>query len=216
MPGMGGMPGMGNMPGMDHPAAPAYPPGSHEAALAAANDKMMTDMTIDFTGDPDKDFVLMMIPHHQGAIEMARVELEHGIDPQLRALAEAIIAAQETEIADMRAWLAAAGVAVPTSYEFELVEPAVRGERGIVRFGVRLASGGEGVTAATIEPVDFNATLEGMAHEGILTPLSRSEDGVQRFETVPEMGGRWLAVLRAEVPGAGAPIRGEVIVPIPQ
>lgn len=76
-------------------------------ALAAANDKMMTDMTVEFSGNPDRDFILMMIPHHQGAIEMAKVEIQYGTDPEIRKLAEGIIAAQEAEIAEMRAWLAA-------------------------------------------------------------------------------------------------------------
>jgi uncharacterized protein (DUF305 family) len=103
------MPGMGNMPQHDmaEHGAPAGTGAPHEAALTAVNDAMMTAMTVDFTGKPDRDFVLMMIPHHQGAIEMAKVELEHGADPAIRALAEAIIAAQEKEIADMQAWLAA-------------------------------------------------------------------------------------------------------------
>lgn len=76
-------------------------------ALDDAMQKMMHGMHMQSTGDPDKDFAIMMIVHHQGAIDMAKVELEHGDDPQMRALAAEVIAAQEQEIAEMKAWLEA-------------------------------------------------------------------------------------------------------------
>jgi uncharacterized protein (DUF305 family) len=83
--------------------------GDDDAAKAfeAANEKMMQDMHgMAMTGDVDKDFVTMMIPHHQGAIDMAELELKYGKDPKIRALAETIVKAQETEIAEMNDWLA--------------------------------------------------------------------------------------------------------------
>jgi uncharacterized protein (DUF305 family) len=66
-------------------------------------------MQVKPTGKPDEDFVRMMIPHHQGAVDMAKVELEYGTDPELRQLASNIVAAQDKEIAQMRAWLAQNG-----------------------------------------------------------------------------------------------------------
>lgn len=71
----------------------------------AANARMQEAMAMDLTGDPDIDFARGMIPHHQGAVEMARAVLAHGKDPELRALAEEIIAAQESEITFLRGWL---------------------------------------------------------------------------------------------------------------
>ena len=76
-------------------------------AFQGANDKMMHNMAMPMSGDADKDFVMMMIPHHQGAIDTAKVELKYGKDKKLRAMAEAIIKAQEKEIAEMRKWQAA-------------------------------------------------------------------------------------------------------------
>lgn len=75
-----------------------------------AMNKVMTDMhrnmALPMTGDADADFIRGMIPHHQGAIDMARVVLDHGNDPQARSLARNIIRAQKGEIAWMKRWLA--------------------------------------------------------------------------------------------------------------
>ena len=68
---------------------------------------MMKEMeSAPMTGDPDKDFLAMMIPHHEGAVEMARLVLIHGRDPLVRRLAEEIIASQTIEIQTMKERLA--------------------------------------------------------------------------------------------------------------
>ncbi len=74
------------------------------AAYEAASAKMHEAMAIAYTGDADADFVAAMIPHHRGAVDMARVVLEYGKDPEIRRLAEAIVAAQESEIRAMVNW----------------------------------------------------------------------------------------------------------------
>ena len=75
-------------------------------AYEAANTKMHKDMTVALTGDADRDFLAGMIPHHQGAIDMAEVVLKYGKDPKVKKLARGIIRAQKHEIAMMQAWLA--------------------------------------------------------------------------------------------------------------
>jgi uncharacterized protein (DUF305 family) len=102
----------GAMEGMDHgemamSADPAL------QALMAPMDAMMAMMPTSSSGDVDADFLLMMIPHHQSAIDMAEVVLEQGDDEETRAMAQAIIDAQEAEIAEMRGMLERLGVEPP-------------------------------------------------------------------------------------------------------
>ena len=88
------------MPAMGMGEAPS------SQAYMLGMEKMNRDMGAAMTGDADRDFVSMMIPHHQGAIDMAKVELQFGRDPMLRQMSEEIIKAQEAEIAEMKAWQA--------------------------------------------------------------------------------------------------------------
>jgi hypothetical protein len=82
------------------------PDYSNEQSFLSENDaamnKMMADMTIKPTGDVDRDFVAMMVPHHQGAIDMAQAELRYGHNEQLRRLAQEIVVTQQQEISVMR------------------------------------------------------------------------------------------------------------------
>ncbi len=81
------------------PAAPV------DQAMMAGMDTMNKAMSnAPMTGDPDRDFVAMMLPHHQGAIDMARVELRYGKDPAMLQLAREIVAAQAKEVSLMRRW----------------------------------------------------------------------------------------------------------------
>ena len=87
------------------PLASAQEPAAEAAYLAAnqaAMDKMMHDMTVQPSGDVDREFVARMAPHHQGAIDMAVAYLRYGSNEQLRRLAQEIIVTQQQEIAVMR------------------------------------------------------------------------------------------------------------------
>ncbi len=69
-----------------------------------ANDRMHAGIAIEFSGDTNLDFLCGMIPHHQGAIDMARDVTIHGSDPEVRELAQAIITAQSSAIELMKIW----------------------------------------------------------------------------------------------------------------
>lgn len=75
------------------------------SALDKVNESMMKNMSIKMSGNADVDFIKMMLAHHQGAVDMAEVELKYGKDPEARKLAETIIAAQQKEISQMQDWL---------------------------------------------------------------------------------------------------------------
>lgn len=93
--------------------------GGKPAGRFASNDSGATDaihgsntahgatgMAMLSTGDPDTDFLRGMIPHHAGAVEMARAEIANGTDPKVRAMAEEVIRTQQAEILKMQTWLA--------------------------------------------------------------------------------------------------------------
>jgi hypothetical protein len=88
-----------------HPAAQKAASPDESAFLAendAAMTKMMNDMATKPSGDIDRDFVAMMAPHHQGAIDMAVIELRYGKNEQLRRIAQEIVVSQLQEIAAMK------------------------------------------------------------------------------------------------------------------
>lgn len=94
----------GHAMGMTAPATDSASAQAYKAAM----DKMHQAMSaLEYSGDADVDFARGMIPHHQAAIDMAKVQIEHGKNPEMRKLAEEVVAAQEAEIKQMEAWLAA-------------------------------------------------------------------------------------------------------------
>lgn len=108
------------------PSGPDAPLFEREMARDMA--RMMQDMHAPgYSGNRDIDFLAMMIPHHQGAIDMARLALIHGADPLTRTLAQEIIASQQAEIEAMRGRLEALKASdAAGSAEY----PALTGTRG--------------------------------------------------------------------------------------
>jgi len=80
--------------------------GAAGLEMEQAMEKMHAEMaSIKPSGDDDADFVRLMLPHHQAALDMAKVELTHGKDPQMRRLAQEIVTDQQSEIELMQLWL---------------------------------------------------------------------------------------------------------------
>ncbi|MEM5326415.1 DUF305 domain-containing protein [Paraburkholderia sp. JHI2823] len=94
-----------SMPGMKMSAQNDAGANASTQGFKDADEKMMKEMSAPpYTGNADQDFVAHMIPHHQGAIDMAKVELKYGKDPELKKLAKNIINAQHDEIGFMQRW----------------------------------------------------------------------------------------------------------------
>lgn len=109
---------MNPMPGMDHSAMATSDASPATKAFGDAMTTMMKGMMVAPTGKPDLDFMQGMIPHHQGAIDMAKVVLQYGKDAEVKNFAENVVKAQEGEISFMNAWLAKTDKnALPTSAE---------------------------------------------------------------------------------------------------
>ncbi len=93
--------GANAMGGMTMKSAP-----TGDAEMNAVMARMMASMShAKLTGNQDRDFMIMMIPHHQSAVDMAKIELRRGTRPELKALARDVIASQDREIVRMRGWL---------------------------------------------------------------------------------------------------------------
>lgn len=94
-------------PALGQSAAPSGHGGDASAAYMDAMASMNRTMDgMRMTGDADIDFARMMIPHHQSAVDMAEAYLQHGTDPQLRAVSQQIVTSQREEIGTLQAWLA--------------------------------------------------------------------------------------------------------------
>ena len=96
-------------------------------AMNVAMARMHNAMMARHTNDPDRDFARMMIPHHQGAIDMAKIELRYGKDERLRRLAEGIIVEQHQEVAVMQGILSTPAALSPRKFP----EPSGRNHTGV-------------------------------------------------------------------------------------
>jgi uncharacterized protein (DUF305 family) len=94
-----------SMAGMKHSTTDASVDSASSKAFEIAMSTMMKGMVASNTGKADLDFVQGMLPHHQGAVDMAKVVLQYGKDAEIRKLAEAVVKAQDAEIAFMKGWL---------------------------------------------------------------------------------------------------------------
>ncbi len=166
--------GMMGMPGTE--AAQANLPNATTAYVDAMNEMHRPMMDGVMADDPDTAFVKGMIPHHRGAIEMARIAQQYGDDPQVREWAARIIAAQKSEIAEMEGWLAESSDAQP-------FDPGQTGgtvysadEGGSTISAIDLASGAVTPIPVPVAPHNVDLTPDGRFLLAVGTPASGDHD----------------------------------------
>lgn len=152
-------------------------PDFTQAYVASMNEMHGPMMDGVMADDADVAFVRGMIPHHQGAIDMARIVQQYGDDPQTRAWAEQIIAAQEGEIAEMQAWLEAnvGAASAPLGQTVGTVYSANEGGNSIS--AIDLGTGGVDTVAIPIAPHNVDLTPDGKLLLAVGNPATEGDHG---------------------------------------
>lgn len=171
------------------PAPQATAETASTKAYRAAAHRMHQGMDITYTGDADRDFAIGMIPHHQGAIDMANVVLERGTRPELRAFAESIVASQGDEIALMRSW----------QEEWPDEASGMSGDHAMAGMDDMMMGGMSAEDLATADDVDL-AFVEAMIphHEGAVMMAGHVLSSTKRPE-VRELAEAIIATQQAEI-----------------
>lgn len=168
-------------------------------AYLAADRTMHKGMMIDYTGNADIDFVRGMIPHHQGAVDMAKVQLQYGKDEELKELARRIIVAQESEIGFMKQWLSGRDASFtypnacdrPAVKEYKAAMEVMHRDMAIAYTGDADIDFARGMIPHHQGAVDMAWTLKKYGKEPALRPLT--DDIVRSQQQEIRLMQDWLA-----------------------
>ena len=174
----GGMHGGMAAPGADGaPTSLSSAPDFTQAYVAAMNEMHGPMMEGVMAGDPDVAFVRGMIPHHQGAIDMAKIVQQYGDDPQTREWADQIIAAQEAEIAEMQAWLEAKAGDAPSPFAQTGGTVYSANEGGNSISAIDLGTGAVDTVTIPVAPHNVDLTPDGKLLLAVGDPAAEGDHG---------------------------------------